>query len=207
MKRAIVAVVLVFLVALGANAQMKFGAGAQAGISFSSFPKPASDYYGMGFGFGLHGDMEIMKYVAVRFNFDYRMFSSDKAKFGFTDGNTGQPIPTSDISGGNISLIGIGFEGLGKLPLGGPVTPYGLFGMGLHFSSSSDVIVKYQGQDITAVKAGDGSTNFGIDFGVGADFKIAKTVSLFGEFKFLLIFTEGSSTSVFPLTVGATFWF
>ncbi len=79
--------------------------------------------------------------------------------------------------------------------------------MGLHFSSSSDVIVKYQGQDITAVKAGDGSTNFGIDFGVGADFKIAKTVSLFGEFKFLLIFTEGSSTSVFPLTVGATFWF
>lgn len=206
MKRAIGAVVLVLIVALGANAQMKFGAGAHAGLNFSSFPKPADEVYGMGFGFGVHGDMEIIKYVAVRFNFDYRMFSADQAKFGFYDVNTGQPIPSSDISGGNISIIGIGFEGLGKLPLNGPVTPYGIFGLGLNISSASDVTISYQGQEITR-PAGDSSTNFGIDFGAGAEFKIAKAVSLYGEFKFLLIFTEGSSTSVFPLTVGATFWF
>jgi opacity protein-like surface antigen len=200
MKRAIVAVVLVFVVALGANAQMKWGAGAQAGLAFSSFPKPASDYFGIGFGFGAHGDVEFMKYVGARFNFDYRMFSSDKSKF--TD-IYGQPIPSSDISGGNVSIISFGLEGLGKLPLkGSPVTPYGLFGLGLNISSTSDLM--YKGQ--TALTS-ESKTNFGIDFGVGAEFKIAKTVSLFGEFKFLLIFTEGSSTSIFPLTVGATFWF
>lgn len=205
MKRAIVALVLVFVVALGAHAQMKWGAGAQAGLAFSSFPKPASDYFGIGFGFGAHGDVEFMKYVGARMNFDYRMFSSDKSKFGFTDPN-GQPISTSDISGGNVSIIGITIEGLGKLPLGGPVTPYGIFGMGLQISSNSEITVTYQGQEYK-FGTSDSKTNFGIDFGVGADFKIAKTVSMFGEFKFLLIFTEGSSTSIFPLTVGVTFWF
>jgi len=206
MKRTVIAVVLLLVVALGAQAQIKWGAGAQAGIDFSSFPKPASDYFGIGFGFGAHADAEFMKNFGARFVFDYRMFSSDKSKFGFTDPN-GQPISSSDISGGNVSVISFGLEGLGKLPLqGSAVTPYGLFGFGLNISSNSQITVTYQGQEYK-FGTSESKTNFGIDFGVGADFKIAKTVSMFGEFKFLLIFTEGSSTSIFPLTVGVTFWF
>ncbi len=53
---------------------------------------------------------------------------------------------------------------------------------------------------------GDSTTKFGMHFGAGTEYKINKNIGIFGEFKFIIIFTEGSSTSVFPLMFGANFW-
>lgn len=183
--------------------QMKFGVGPHVGISFSSFPKPLNEVYGTGFNFGAQGEMELMKYVGIRLGLDYGMFSSDKAKFNYTNG--GQAIPSSDISGLNVGMFSITASGLGKLPLQGGVTPYGILGFGLHISSVSDLVVKSNGQDYTMLK-GDSTTKFGMHFGAGTEYKINKNIGIFGEFKFIIIFTEGSSTSVFPLMFGANFW-
>lgn len=199
----IVAATCLFLLTGTAPAQMKFAVGPHLGISFSSFPKPSDQYYGIGFNFGAQAEMELMKNVGIRFGLDYGTFSSDKAKFGFTNG--GQPVPSSDVSGLGVGILGISFTGLGKLPLKGGVTPYGLFGFGLNMISVSDLVVKVNGQDYTQLK-GDTSTKFGIHFGVGTEYRVARNIGVFGEFKFNLIFTEGSSTSTFPLMFGANFW-
>jgi opacity protein-like surface antigen len=204
MRKALILVAAcLFLISGTSVAQMKFGVGPHVGISFSSFPKPANELYGMGFNFGAQGELEFTKNIGVRLGLDYGIFSSDKSKFGFTNG--GQPVPTSDISGLGVGMFGLSVSGVGKLPLHGGFTPYGLLGFGLNFMSVSDLVVKVNGQDYTQLK-GDSNTKFGIHFGAGAEYRVAKNVGVFGEFKFNLIFTEGSSTSTFPLMFGANFW-
>jgi opacity protein-like surface antigen len=203
-RRHLIVAACMLLLAGTSFAQIKFGFGPHLGISFSSFPKPMNDVYGMGFGFGAQGEMEFSKNIGLRLGLDYGLFSSDKSKFPYTDGG-GKQIPSSDISGLNIGMFSMMVSGVGKLPLKGGFTPYGLLGFGLHMSSISDQVVKANGQDYTTIK-GDSNTKFGLNFGVGGDYHVAKNISVFGEFKFVLILTEGSSTSVLPLTFGANFW-
>jgi opacity protein-like surface antigen len=205
MRRSFIVVAACLFLLTGTSlAQMKFAVGPHVGVSFSSFPKPLNEVYGTGFNFGAQGEMELMKHIGIRLGLDYGMFSSDKSKFGYTDGN-GQPIPSSNISGLNVGMFSITASGLGKLPLQGGVTPYGILGFGLHISSVSDLLVKVNGQDYTTIKA-ESTTKFGMHFGAGTEYKINKNIGIFGEFKFMLIFTEGSSTTVMPLMFGANFW-
>jgi len=204
MRKALVVLLAVGCLAATAHAQVKFGAGPHLGFAFSSFPKPADQYYGFGFGFGAQGEVEFIKYVSMRLNFDYLVFSADKAKFGYTGG--GQPIPTSDISGGNAKSVSITVTGLGKIPTASSFTPYGMFGFGLYIGSVSDISVTYQGKEYP-FPTGDSKTNFGIHFGVRSEFKVSHAISVFGDFKFVLVFSEGSSTSVFPFTFGMNYWF
>jgi opacity protein-like surface antigen len=100
-------------------------------------------------------------------------------------------------------------NGVGKLPLNGPVTPYAIAGLGMSFLSMSDPTITYNGQDVTAL-AGVGKapseSDFAIDFGAGAEFKIAKSVGLFLDFRYVLIFTKTENTSFIPITVGASFY-
>lgn len=215
MKRVgVLALLVLFVVA--APAQVKFGAGAHAGISIAMFPKPADEYYGFGWGFGAHGDVNLMKNLGLRLNFDYHMFASDKGAFKFTDEATGAPVTGVTVEGANASIIGITVNGLGKLPLG-TVTPYGLLGFGIHMLSVSDMELSYQGQSQT-VKMDDTETKFGINFGAGAEFAISKKVTLFGEVKYVLIFSSeetdpqtgqktGGTTGHLPITFGVTYWF
>ena len=196
------------LVSSVATAQLSFGGGGHAGVAFASFPKVVKDYYGTGFLFGGHGDLNIIKYVSVRLNFDYVSFPSNKDKI--KDALAAQyGVLASDIvfDGLNTSDFSIFVNGLGKIPIqGAPVTPYGLFGFGLNFLSASDGNVTYQGvaQPQASIK-GDSSTKFGLNFGAGSDFALSKYLKLFLEFKYVLIFTENENTSYFPIVVGATF--
>ena len=190
-----------------ATAQLSFGGGGHAGVAFSSFPKAISDYYGTGFVVGGHGDLNIIKYVTVRLNLDYASFASNKTKIAEILANQNN-VAASDIdfSGLNTSDFSIFVNGLGKIPIqGSPLTPYGLFGFGLNFLSASDGTVSYRGtpQPQATIK-GDSSTKFGLDFGAGTDFALNRSVKLFFEFKYVLIFTENESTSYVPLVVGVT---
>jgi opacity protein-like surface antigen len=214
MKRLGLLVALV-LVAVMAQAQVKFGAGAQAGISIGMFPDPADDIYGFGYGFGAHGDVIFTKNFAARLNFDYHMFASDKDAYKFTD-QFGNPVTGVGLEGGTASIFGITANGIYKFPLGGSVTPYGLVGFGIHIAGVSDVEWTYQGQSGTV--STEGGSDFGINFGAGAEYAISKKVSLFGEVKYVLIFSSeetdpqtgqksGGTTSHLPIMFGVTYWF
>ena len=208
MKRLVLCVALVLFTAHLATSQMTFGGGGQFAISIGMFPDPLKDYYGMGLGFGGHADANILKYLTVRLNLDYYTFGFDTKKLAdLIAQQSGLAAGTVTMEGLRSSDFAITINGLGKIPLSGPVTPYGILGFGLNIMSASDPVVTYQGKDVTQ-QAGlgkpEGATKFGLNFGAGAEYHIAK-IKLFFEVKYCLIFTEGKNTSHLPITIGVTF--
>jgi len=209
---ALVAIGLIVL-ASPSYAQLSFGGGASAGLGFASFQKEISDFYGFGFGFGAHGDLNIGKYVTVRLNFDYNIFPSNKDKLkdlipaNTVDAQTGQPINKADItiSGLNTSVFAISIDGMGKLPTGSPFTPYAIFGFGINILSLSDGSIAYKGQDAGQIKPGvESQTKFGLRFGAGSEFGLSKLLKLYTDFKYVIIFTKDSSNGYIPITFGIT---
>ena len=191
-------------------AQVSFGAGGHAGLSFSSFPKGVKDYYGTGFGGGVHGDLNVVKNFSARFSLDYLTFPSDKKKIAELVANQ-NGVSASDITfeGLNLSAISISLNALGKIPITkSSVTPYGVFNFGINFLSGSDGKVTYQGvaQPQADIKT-ESKTKFGLGFGAGTEFAVSPTIRLFLEFKYAMIFTDDENTNHLPLMVGATFGF
>lgn len=208
MKRLVLCVALVLFTANLATSQVTFGGGGQLAISIGMFPVPLNDYYGMGLGFGGHADANILKYLTVRLNLDYYTFGFDTKKLAdLIAQQSGLAAGTVTMEGLRSNDFAITINGLGKIPLQGPVTPYGILGFGLNMMSASDPVVTYQGKDVTQ-QAGLGktesATKFGLNFGAGSEFQIGK-IKLFFEVKYCIIFTEGKNTSHLPITFGASF--
>lgn len=208
MKRLVLSVALVLFTANLATSQMTFGGGGQLAISIGMFPVPLNDYYGMGLGFGGHADANILKYLTVRLNLDYYTFGFDTKKFADLEAQRqGVAAGSLTMEGLRTSDFAITINGLGKIPLRGIVTPYGILGFGLNMMSASDPTFTYQGKDVTqqiGLGKTESSAKFGLNFGAGAEFQIAK-IKLFFEVKYCIIFTEGKNTSHLPLTFGVTF--
>jgi opacity protein-like surface antigen len=207
MKRLGICVALVLVATNLSVGQISFGGGGQLGISIAMFPDPLKDYYGMGFGFGGHGDANIMKYLTLRLNLDYYTFGFDNKKLAdLIAQQSGLAAGSVTMEGLRFSDFVIGVNGLGKIPLRGMVTPYGILGFNLNMISASDPKVTYQGQDVTT-QAGLGktesTTKFGLNFGAGSEFQLGK-IKLFFEIKYCIIFTEGTNTSHLPITFGVS---
>lgn len=198
-------VFLLLICSLEARSEVKFGGGGHAGFSLSSFPQGVSDFYSTGFLFGAHGDLGIMKYIGLRLNLDYSIYGSNKDKLVQAIVAANPNAQGATVSGLNASAFSITVNGLGKIPTGSSVTPYGILGLGIHILSISDGKIEVGGQSFD-LKTGLGSqTKFGINFGAGAEYAMSSAVKLYFDFKYVLIFTEGSSTGLIPLTVGVTF--
>ncbi|MGB2960113.1 MAG: outer membrane beta-barrel protein [Bacteroidota bacterium] len=203
MKRIALVLCLVVLSFQSSEALIKFGGGVQGGVSFSSFPEPLDEFYGTGFGGGAHANLQIMKFFTLRLNGDYFSFSADKDKLkqlfiAQVPGLTQQ----ASVTGGNASIIGITLDGIGRLPMGGPVTPYALAGLGFNFMSVSDIEVNDPTAGSGKVET-DSETEFGLNFGAGAEFRLA-ALTIYLEVKYVLIFTETNSTSHIPIMIGIT---
>jgi opacity protein-like surface antigen len=208
----------VLLLAGVAQAQIKFGAGPHLGISFASAPEPLDKVYGFGFGFGAHGDVSFNKYFTARISFDYHIFSASEDEllkyFGNNFSLNGQQITAA--SGGGAGMINVMASGIGRLPLGGSVTPYAIVGVGYGSISSSDI--KLGGPGGSAELPVESSSGFSLQFGAGAEFAVAKTVTIYGEVKYVFIFgseetdpqtgaKSGGTSNHLPISFGATFWF
>jgi opacity protein-like surface antigen len=205
MKRSLLVVGLVLFAVQFSAAQMTFGGGGHLGISIASFPDPMKNYYGLGFGGGVHGDANVLRFLTLRFNVDYHTFGFDNKKLEEEIAkNNGVAASTLSMSGYGASAIGITINGLGKIPTKSMVTPYGLVGFGLHLMNASDPKVTFNGQDVTAqlgLAKPESETKFGVNFGAGAEFAFGKTKA-FIEFKYVIIFTKDKSTSHIPITIG-----
>jgi len=207
MKRLLLGIALLLIMTNLAVSQVSFGGGGQLGISIAMFPDPLKDYYGMGLGFGGHADANILKYLTARLNLDYYTFGFDNKKFSdLIAKNSGIAPGEITMEGLRAGVFAITLNGIGKIPLRGVVTPYGILGFGINMISLSDPKVTYNGQDVTA-QAGLGksesTTKFGLNFGAGSEFQLGK-IKLFFEIKYAMIFTEGSNTNHLPITVGVT---
>ncbi len=210
MKRLFPVILALALSASIGKAELTFGVGPHLGVSFSSFQKPADEFYGTGFLFGAHGDVMILPFLTTRLSLDYSIFSSDKDKLKsdlflpfFQMQQPGIDPAAISVEGANVSIFSVYVDGKGRIATGGPVTPYGLLGLGLNFVSTSEGTGFNQGQ-AAATLPSSSSTDFGLNFGAGAEF-LLNPVILYMEFKYGLVFTSPSSGGTIPIVVGATF--
>lgn len=188
------------------SAAVKFGGGAHAGISISSFPSTISDFYGIGFGGGAHVDAQFVPFLAARFGIDYMTFSSDKDKIKerLAQAN-GVQASALGFEGLNSGIFSINLTGIGKIQTHSALTPYGLLGFGLNFLSISESKVTFNGQPVAQAGTPSSSeTDFGLNFGAGSEFKMG-AIALTFEIKYVLIFTSGNSTAHIPILVGVSF--
>ena len=188
--------------------QVWFGGGAQSGLAFTSFPEPTNQFFGLGFGGGVHGDVNIMPALSARLNIDYHRFPSDKTKLKETwiviDQN-GNRTNDFSVEGANIGIVGATADLIGRIPTGSAVRPYGLVGAGLQFISMSEQRVLFNGETLAVQRAPDGTTNFGVNVGAGAELALGQRTGLFVQATYTLIFASGGTSSYIPLTFGVSF--
>jgi opacity protein-like surface antigen len=214
MKR--LAMILLALIVVGNTSlarSPRFGGGVHGGISISAFQELISDAYGIGPTFGAHGDLRIIPAFTVRLAVDYHTFSPDEAKLKALVGAvlSIDPATVSSISGGSINVFAVTVNGIGRVRTGSRVTPYGLLGLGIHSISMSDIEGTTTAGDQGKLTEDDvnfkGGTKFGLNFAIGSDFMVSKSVTLFFQVGYTLVFTEDESNGAIPILVGVTFGF
>jgi opacity protein-like surface antigen len=190
---------------------VRFSTGPQAGIAISAFEQTWKDFYGIGYGGGAHVDADIAQFFSARLNIEYYTFASDKEKLKPLLAPQFNLLPSdiASLSGGNVSAFIVALEAIGKIPTKSLVTPYALFGLGIHTISLSDLSGSDKSGRTATLTADDikfdGGTKFGLDFGLGFEFRLNRAVSLTTEFKYVLVFTANNSNAAMPITVGANF--
>ncbi len=208
MKNLLAIITMMIAAASASPAQISFGGGAHSGLAFTSFPKPTNEFYAIGFGGGVHGDLNLLPFLSTRVSVDYNLFPSDKTKlksqFTVRDGN-GNVTNNFTVEGANVSILGITANVLGEIPTGSAVQPYGIFGLGLQILNQSDLKVVADGQTLLQQSGGSSDTNFGLNFGAGVQFGLGRRTHLFIESKYALIFTKGETSSYIPVTLGVSF--
>ena len=209
MKRLVLVILAMVLVSSLGMSRAKFGIGVQGGLSISAFQDLIKDFYGMGFNGGIHFDMDIIPAFSTRLEVDYHSFGSDKDKLkSFIAVQAGVPATSiTDLSGGNINVISVMLNAMGKIPTRSSVVPYALFGVGIHNISLSDITGSAGGQS-GSISADDigfkEGTKFGLNFGVGVEFQM-KNLVIFIQPAYTIVFTEDESNGAIPIYVGATF--
>ena len=182
-----------------------FGFGVQATGATLNVPDPFKSIYGFGYGGGAHLDINLPILFSIRVAADYTTYSPDNDKYKgvlatFAPGSIASGF---DISGGRINILSVSANGkLALLPT--PiVSPYITAGVGIGSISSSDLAVKYQGQNLGTAPSPAAETNAAVNFGAGIDLSLF--VTLYLEAKYTIIFTQGSSSSFVPVSLGITF--
>jgi len=151
-----------------------------AGVSL-----PMGDF-GDGFKMGFHGtgrvDINLAAKLDLLLGADYHVFSIDDQG-------------ASNVDGGSASILNL--AGDLKFNLGSPAmssNPYLMGGTGLAIENRSDLTIG------ATTFTFDSETDVFIEVGGGVEFN-----KFFIQAKFVDIFTEGSSTTYVPLTVGLKF--
>jgi len=203
MKKFAIVAILLLVAALPAFALgPSIGFGVQADYASLNFVPPLSDVYGAGYGGGAHLDIGFAMLTA-RISGDYMRFSPDVEKFKAATGVPANVIANVSVDGGVISIISananLKWEIL-PLPV---VSPYLTGGIGLASISMSDVTVKVPGQPDVPVTTPSAETKTTANLGAGVNFNLG--ISLFIEAKYTWIFTDNTSSTYVPVTLGVTF--
>ncbi len=188
-----------------------FGFGVHANFTTSNFPGPSvsgtnqqlSSAYGAGWGGGVHVDADLMVF-SFRLSGDYLHYSIDQNKFR----DSFRPffanaVNQMSIDGGGLGIIALSVNGkMPVLPL--PViTPYLTGGVGLAWVNRDQVTTSIAGFSGSTFPSSSQSGKTSVDVGAGVDIKIG--IALFVEAKYAWIFTDGSTSTYVPVTIGVTF--
>lgn len=204
MKHSVMLAATMLILAPAALAAGPIGFGVQATGANANFEGPAKEIYGFGFGGGLHLDVNFIPMLSLRVQGDYVSFSPDKGKYASYLARYVGVLPSDlSVEGGRNNFISananVKFDVL-PIPL---VSPYVTGGVGMTAFSYSDLTVKYQGQVLLNIPKPESQTKFSTNLGAGIDVNLA-VVKLYLEARYTWIFTEGSTSTYIPVSLGVT---
>jgi opacity protein-like surface antigen len=193
--------------ALGPN----FAFGVHANFTSSSFPGPSvsgvnqqiGSAYGVGWGGGVHVDANLMLF-SLRLTGDYIHYSIDENKFRDSFRPLfGSAVDQMSISGGGLGIVALAVNGkMPVLPL--PViTPYITGGVGLAWVNRDEVTTSITGFPGSKFLSSSQSGKTSVDIGAGVDVRLG--IALFVEVKYAWIFTDVSTSTYVPVSIGVTF--
>jgi opacity protein-like surface antigen len=181
--------------------------GIHANVGFVNLPGPSvnsatplEDVYGIGYGGGVHLDIEFAM-LSVRVAGDYITFSPDDENYrNALAGLEGSTASDFSIDGGRVDILHASVNGkLSPIPL--PiVSPYLVGGIGLARISADAAEVKFQGTPAANYPGFESETGTAASLGVGLDLDFF--VSTFIEAKYVWIFLKGENSGYLPITLG-----
>jgi opacity protein-like surface antigen len=160
-----------------------------------------ADVYNLGFHIGGTFDVKVAKNILLFGDLRYSSFSAGTEGWGFPSNAT--------IKGGTFMPFSI-FAGAKYIFLPPPskINVYGCAGIGLCMLSTSDLTAHYiihttwYTADVTSTTQFKSETDFALLFGGGAVYQLSPKLGLFGEIRYVSIFSEGESTQFIPIILG-----
>ena len=200
MKKAIITLVAVLVIAVGAQAQMPsspFSFYVGGALSLPSGPDAFKDAYKNGF----HG------FAGVGYSFIPKLQFVGKAEINSFSFDFDQ-YATPGISEGGKQQIWM-FGGDARFSMGvpaAPFKPFGFVGAGL----ASVKTTEFSGSDLTLAtslnSAMESMTKMYWNIGLGMEFKSGPAMSLFVQARYVNIATEGEAVKFIPISLGLKFF-
>lgn len=213
MKKVVFAVALMFILTVGANAQIKPVAYAGGGVGMPMSGE-LSDYWKMGINFGGAFGIQISPMFELTARLHFNPFPIDADEFrDILEAEIGMPIPDEvEIDGPTMKLMEIGLDARLYIPTGGPESPFKLFvvgGVGSTQRSLGDITVSYMdesetmsGEDLLPKESG-GSFCFGGGFGYDFD----PMIGMYMEGRYVMLMVDPENYGWLQLRAGIKFTF
>jgi hypothetical protein len=205
MKKKLAVTLLILVISLPA-----FGQGmakpviyAGAGLGMPTGPTVFKDYWKMGIGFGGGVGIQINPKLEIIGKVFQTSFPLDDDKV--LEGTSGVTIDGLDFK----SLeFGVDFKYL--FPLGAEDAPFKfaiIAGAGMANIKFTDVTITGDEESITLPASSISETDFAFSFGAGFDYMLSPKAGLWFESRFVMVATEGESTSYLPMRAGVKLLF
>jgi opacity protein-like surface antigen len=186
MKKSIFAFTILFLIlALGSSHAQPFKVGIFTGYGMSSFENFNDNAGTLPFGFQAYYSLEKLQFGSLNFGIEFN-YSVAPFTFEIQDNNG------TVLGDWKIKQMIIAALVKAKFLKKSKVHPFVRLGAGLYtggwtFDWNSTAQQAAQQQNVTLATEQDVDSGFGFNIGAGADFDIAKTVTLFGEFLYHIV--------------------
>ncbi len=201
-KAAIVMFIGIFVIS--ASTVFTQTTGPKISINLTGGPALPSGELADGWGLGFHGGVTL----DLSLKGGFTLFADGRYNiFMLNIDDWGHPA-NATFSGGTFGIFSLAGGGKYFFPLQSKMKIYGMAGLGLFIQSISDLTVRYRittpyyTADVTVTRGWDTQTNLGVLFGFGMHYPMSPKLSLVGEFRMVVIFTEDESTVFLPLVIG-----
>jgi len=215
MRKAIAVTMFVLILAAAGTTlagELKPAAYVGGGLNVPMAPETFTDFWKMGFGGTARFGLEIAPPIELGASFSYNNFPFDGDKLlAYAERISGEDLP-ADAAVDGASMTALEFLADVKYVFGAgevanPFAPYMMALLGMTSVSFEDITVTAADSSATLDLSDVGETDFTIGFGAGFQYMFSPTVGFWLDGKYMVILTEGESTSHLPIRAGIKFLF
>ncbi|UCD16624.1 MAG: outer membrane beta-barrel protein [Candidatus Zixiibacteriota bacterium] len=175
------------------------------GLGLNMGPDEFKDYWKMGINFGGGVGIEVTPNFEILGSVYYNNFPMDEDEMiKLVEAIIGVPVVGLGIEGGSTRILELMVNGKFNIPTGDEASsfsPYLLGGVGFGSLSFSDVTATYEG-DSETLEIDESATDIALNIGGGVSFEVGPKVGIFVEGRFVMVLTEGDSTTYLPVRAG-----